>query len=156
VTTQLGPPLFAVGGLENSAFHQTPVSKYKANMGKRPSVLVIEPQQSARTTLEMTLSHEGMRVFSAVSLDSALLQLRVLQPDLIIIGLDRQALEDSAATVQIRALSPAPLLVLGHEDGATPAAMPGIADSLPYPLNVEQLCAKVAKLLVGSRLPHSP
>ena len=116
-------------------------------MRKRPSVLVIEQQQSTRTTLEMTLSHEGLRVFSASSLDSALLQLRVLQPDLIIIGLDRQELDDGAAAAQIRALSPSPLLVLGHDDGATAAAMPGIADSLSYPLNVEQLCAKAAGLL---------
>lgn len=124
-------------------------------MGKRPSVLIIEPQQSTRTTLEMTLSHEGLRVFSAVSLDSALLQLRVLRPDLIIVGFHRDDPEECAAVTQINALSPSPLLALGHEDGGTAAAMPGFADSLSYPLDVEQLCAKVAGLLVGPRLPHS-
>ncbi len=123
-------------------------------MGKRPNVLVIEPQQGTRTTLEMTLSHEGMRVFSAVSLDSALLQLRVLQPDLIIVGFDRQRPEESVAVTQIKMLSHAPLLAL--EDGTDGAPVPGFADTLAYPLNVEQLCAKVAKLLVGQCLPNPP
>ena len=57
-------------------------------MRTRPSVLIVEPQQNTRTFLEMTLSQEGVRVFSAVSLQSALLQLRILQPDLIIVGFD--------------------------------------------------------------------
>ena len=123
-------------------------------MGYRPSVLIIEPQQSHRTTLEMTLSYEGMRVFSAISLDSALLQLRVLQPDLIIIGFDGQGSDESAAVAQIKVLSSAPLLVLGDWDRAS--QRPGVADTLPYPFNVEQLCAKVAMLLVGQGLPDPP
>lgn len=114
-------------------------------MGTRPSVLIIEPQQSTRITLEMTLSHEGVRVFSAVSLDSALLQLRVLQPDLIIVGSDRHHPEECVAVEEIKALSPAPLLAL--EDGTDGALVPGFADTLSYPLNIEQLCAKVAMLL---------
>ena len=66
-------------------------------MQKRPSILIIESRQNARTFLEMTLCYEGMRVFSAVNLSSALLQLRVLQPDLIIIGSGRHELEASDA-----------------------------------------------------------
>jgi DNA-binding response OmpR family regulator len=116
-------------------------------MEKRPSVLIIEPQQSTRTTLEMTLSHEGLRVFSAVTLDSALLQLRVLQPDLIIIDLDGQEPERSVAVAQIRALSPAPLLALGSADKAGAPPRQGVVDTLPYPFNVGQLCVKVAMLL---------
>jgi DNA-binding response OmpR family regulator len=122
-------------------------------MGKRPSVLVIEPQQSTRTTLEMMLSHEGLRVFSATSLGSALLQLRVLQPDLIIIGFDGQELAESAAVAQVKALSPAPVLVLGNATGTSRG--PGVADCLTYPLNIEQLCAKVA-LLLDTRVSTPP
>ena len=122
-------------------------------MGNRPSVLIIEPQQSNRTTLEMTLSHEGMRVYSATSLGSALLQLRVLQPDLIIIGFDGQELAESAAVAQVKALSPAPVLVLGNGTGTSRG--PGIADCLTYPLNIEQLCAKVA-LLLDTRVSTPP
>ena len=123
-------------------------------MGKRPSVLVIEQQQSTRTTLEMTLSHEGMRVFSATSLGSALLQLRVLRPDLIIVSFDRYDPEECAAVAQIKALSPAPVLVLGNATGTSRG--PGSADCLTYPLNIEQLCAKVALVLDTRVLPHPP
>ena len=120
-------------------------------MVNRPSVLIIEPQQSTRTTLEMTLSCERMRVFSAISLSSALLQLRVLQPDLIIIGIDRQELEESAAVAQIKALSSAPLLVLGDGTGVSHGS--GVADTLSYPFSVGQLCDKVGGMLVNGTRP---
>ena len=120
-------------------------------MVNRPSVLIIEPQQGTRTTLEMTLSCERMQVFSATSLGSALLQLRVLQPDLIIIGLDRQELVESAGVAQIKALSSAPLLVLGDGTGALQGS--GIADTLPCPYSVGQLCDKVGGMLVKGARP---
>jgi DNA-binding response OmpR family regulator len=130
---------------------RTHMSRCKANMGNRPSVLIIEPQRSTRTSLEMTLSCEGMRVFSAISLGSALLQLRILQPDLIIVGFDGQELDESAAVTQIKALSPSPLLVLGRSADAP--ARPGIAGTLPYPLDMAQLSAKIAGLLDGHVYP---
>lgn len=116
-------------------------------MGKRPSVLIIEARQNTRTFLEMTLSQEGVRVFSAINLASALLQLRVLQPDLIILGLGQQEYEAGAALAQIRALSLSPLLLLGDGSGGRPG--PGIAEILPYPYHAGQLCATVAQLLEG-------
>ena len=121
------------------------------NMGKRSSVLIVESRQNIRTFLEMTLNQEGVRVFSAVNLSSALLQLRVLQPDLIIIGLDQLELDVDAAVAQIKALSSAPLLALGDGAGVTPVQ--GISDTLHYPLIAGQFCAKVATLLGGSYLP---
>lgn len=114
-------------------------------MGKRPSVLIVEPRQNTRTFLEMTLNQEGVRVFSAVSFKSALLQLRVLQPDLIIVDFDGYDTGEWSAVSQINALSTAPVLTLGGSHHASP--VPGIAATLPHPIDVAQLCAKVAKLL---------
>ncbi len=116
-------------------------------MEKRPGILIIEARHNVRTFLEMTLSQGGARVFSAVNLASALLQLRVLQPDLIIIGLDGQDGEVSAVLAQIRAVSTSPLLALGDDPGV--ASGPGIAGILPYPYHVSQLCTMVAQLLAG-------
>ncbi len=114
-------------------------------MEKRPGILIVEPRHNVRTFLEMTLSQAGARVFSAVNLASALLQLRVLQPDLIIIGSGWQERQGGAALAQIRALSSSPLLALGDDTGATLG--PGFAETLPYPYHVGQLCATVAQLL---------
>jgi DNA-binding response OmpR family regulator len=107
--------------------------------------LIIEPRHSTRTLLEMTLSHEGMQVYSAVTLSSALLQLRVLEPDLIIVALDHSGIEGSKAASQIRTLSASPLLALGDESGAPSG--PEYADTVPYPFSAGQLCKKVARLL---------
>jgi DNA-binding response OmpR family regulator len=125
-------------------------------MGKCPSVLVIEPRRNVRTTLEVTLSHEGMRVFSDSSLDSALLQLRVLQPDVIIVGSDEQELMTRVAVAQKKALSDVPLLLMGCETATM--AVPGVDDTLCYPLDARDLCAKVAGSLCRSRksLPGRP
>jgi DNA-binding response OmpR family regulator len=123
----------------------------RVTMRNRPSVLIIESRQNTRTFMEMVLSQEGMRVFSAVSLCSALLQLRVLQPDLIIIGFDGQAGEGVAAKIHV--LSAAPLLVLGDGNGVTPG--PGVSDVLPYPYGAGELCAKVAGLLGEPVETHS-
>ena len=121
-------------------------------MRRRPNILIIEPRQNVRTFVEMTLSQERMRVFSALNLSSALLQLRVLRPDLIIVGFDGQDGEESAVVAQIRALSLAPLLALEHEEGSMPRW--GIADTLPHPYCAGVLCAKIAELL-GARQPLS-
>lgn len=88
----------------------------------------------------MTLSREGLQVFSAANLNSALLQLRVLQPDLIIISGDCPAQEPSDAERQIRALSAAPLLMLTGSIAAN--IEPGGARSSLF--NVEKLRAAVA------------
>jgi len=122
-------------------------------MGRRPSVLIIESRQSIRTFMEMTLSQEGLQVFSAISLRSALLQLRVIQPDLIILGADPHEIEKGQAVAQIRALCPAPLLALEGQGGAIPG--PGFDDLLPHPYDAGQLCAKVARLLSGQGPPSS-
>jgi len=114
-------------------------------MQRRSSVLIIEPRHSTRTLLEMTLSHAGLRVYSAVTLDSALLQLRVLEPDLIIVGFDHSGIEAHQAARQIRALSKSPLLALADESGASPG--PEYADTVPYPLSAGKLCKKIAGLL---------
>lgn len=114
-------------------------------MQRRPSVLIIESRHSTRTLLEMALSHAGMRVSSATTLNSALLQLRVLEPDLIIVGFDHSGIEENQAARQIRILSKAPLLALADESGALPG--PEYADTVPYPLNAGQLCKKIACLL---------
>lgn len=114
-------------------------------MRKHPSVLIIEPRHNTRTLLEMTLSQERMWAISAASVASALLQLRVLQPDLIIIGIDQKEFEPSTMVALIRTQSASPLLILGDADGVT-RRQDGV-DTLPCPFTAGQLCAKVAALL---------
>ena len=99
----------------------------------------------------MTLSQEGFSVFSAVNLNSALLQLRVLRPDLIIVGFDQLEFDVDAAVAQFKALSSSPLFVLGGSNSI--ATRSGIADTLLDAFNVGELCVKVAGLL---RLSSEP
>lgn len=122
-------------------------------MRKRPSVLIIEPRHSTRTLLEMTLSQERVWVLSAASVASALLQLRVLRPDLIIVDFHQEELAPGAAVALIRTQSASPLLVLGDAGGATNGQ--GVVDVLPCPFTAGQLCAKVTELLGGRNTASS-
>lgn len=112
-------------------------------MSVRPAVLIIQPELSSRIMLEMALSSDGLRVFSAASLQSALRQLRVLIADLIILDERAAARGAKAETVErIRSCSAAPILGLGDfRDQA------GVGDWLPYPLNGAALSASAARLL---------
>jgi hypothetical protein len=142
-------------------------------MPESPIIFVIEARQNVRTMLEMTLSSmtsssatsslttssmtassERIRVFSAVSLGSALLQLRVLHPDLIIVGSDGPELTTRAAVAQVKALAGVPLLLLGWE---TAPKIPGVDGTLRYPLDIGELFVKVMGVLCGgSRTPAGP
>jgi DNA-binding response OmpR family regulator len=117
------------------------------SMADSPIIFVIEARQNIRTMLEMTLSSERIRVFSATSLSSALLQLRVLQPDLIIVGSDGPELFTRTAVAQIKALSNVPLLLLGCATATMTVA--GVDGTLLYPLDAGDLCAKVFGSLYG-------
>lgn len=108
-------------------------------------ILIVEPRRSMRTMLEMILTGEGLQIFAAATLRSALLQLRVLQPDLIILG----AVNDAGSAVAvIRAISPARVLAL---DGAGSTAEPGADRNLAHPFSASELCAAVLGLLGESR-----
>jgi two-component system, OmpR family, KDP operon response regulator KdpE len=110
-------------------------------MAENPIIFVIEARQNVRTMLELTLASERIKVFSAISLSSALLQLRVLQPDLIIVGSDGPGMCTRTAVAQIKALSDVPLLLLESETAT--ATVAGVDDTLRYPLDAGELCAKV-------------
>ncbi len=116
-------------------------------MGQPHQVLIVEPRRSVRTMLEMILCGEGLQVFSAASLRSALLQLRVLRPDLIILGAAR---DGGSSVAEIRALSPAWILALEGIGGGEPAS--GADDRLAYPFGASELCAAVSGLLARSHL----
>lgn len=117
-------------------------------MGQSHQVLIIEPRRSVRTMLEMILCGEGLQVFSAASLRSALLQLRVLRPELIILGATNAARDGSSPVPEIRALSPAQVLALEGAGGGEPAH--GADRTLAYPFGASELCAIVWLLLEGS------
>lgn len=108
-------------------------------------VLIVEPRRSVRTMLEMTLCGEGLQVFSAASLRSALLQLRVLQPDLIIFGTAGAGRDGCSALSEVRAHSRACVLVLGGLGDGDPAL--GADHTLAYPFGASELCAAVSGLL---------
>ena len=81
-------------------------------MNERPRVLIVDDDQAVRTLLELALSHGGFQVFSAPNGSSALLQIRVIQPDLVILDLLMPDPDGWRTLQKIREVSAVPILIL--------------------------------------------
>lgn len=93
--------------------------------------------------LEMALCHDGHQVFSAVSVESALLQLRVLRPHLILLGEDGQRGASDRAVEQMAGLSAAPVLLLDGSGSTTGSEVERPA----HPIGAREICVAVARCL---------
>lgn len=108
----------------------------------QPVVLLVACKPSTRLMLEMFLLSKGLQVFAARSVQSALLQLRVLYPDLII--LDGTETGNACAEIvsQLKQLSSAPVLVFRNAvSGAH--RQPAVDGYLTYPVDIADLSAQV-------------
>ncbi len=124
-------------------------------MESQPTVLLVVCRSSTRILLEMFLSNQDIEVFTAPSVHSALLQLRILHPDLIIV--DGRDLGDTwkDAVTRIKAHTSAAVWVLQESHDKQHAAMQDAAvcmvsevDEQPaYPLNVANLTTQLMALL---------
>jgi DNA-binding response OmpR family regulator len=81
-------------------------------MQERAKVLIVEDSQDVRTLLEMALSHGGFQIFSAPTGNSALLQLDIVKPDLIILDILMPGLDGWETLRRVRETSNVPVIVL--------------------------------------------
>lgn len=87
-------------------------------MDVRRTILVAKGVPVLLAALELALAHNGDRylVLSAPSAASALLQLQVVKPEVIIVGIEPGETEGWETLRRIRALSTAPIIVFSAED----------------------------------------
>jgi two-component system response regulator MprA len=117
-----------------------------------PKLLIVDGNRHTWTMLELALGYGADRcqVFSAPSGHSALLQLGVLQPDLILLALAAPGGEGWDTLRRIRAVSRVPILALAAEDTpeiALRSLEQGAAYCLRQPLALQELRARVRALL---------
>jgi DNA-binding response OmpR family regulator len=123
-------------------------------MEERPRVLIVDDNQGTRILLELALSHQGFQVFSAPSGTSALLQLRVVQPDLIILDILMPGIDGWDTLEQIRAFSNIPIIVLTALDDPNvkkKSLAQGANACLTKPLNLRDLRAQASALVQRSK-----
>ena len=119
-------------------------------MNERPRVLIVDDDQDVRTLLELALSHGGFQVSSAPNGSSALLQLRVVQPDVVILDILMPAPDGWETLRQIRALSNVPVLILtaSNEAGLEHKCLArGANGCLRKPVDVWKLQARTWALI---------
>ncbi|MGD8623516.1 MAG: response regulator [Anaerolineae bacterium] len=121
-------------------------------MKERPKVLIVDDDQDVRTLLELALSHAGFQVFSAPNGSSALLQLRVVQPDLVILDVLMPDPDGWRTLQRIREFSTVPVLILTavNEAGVGQKSLAQGADGyLRKPVDVQELQRQAQVLIQG-------
>jgi DNA-binding response OmpR family regulator len=125
-------------------------------MGKAQTrILIANNRRDMRTLLELALSDAGFQVFSAPSGKSALLQMDVVSPQLIILDGQMPGMDGWETLRRIRAQSAVPVIVLLGLDGDNqPACLAAGADAcLVEPFNIQELFARVYTLLSPEQGP---
>ena len=114
----------------------------------RQRILIIEDSQDTRTLLEMALSRKGYQVFMAPNGKSALRQMSIVQPDLILLDLMMAEMDGWEVLKQVRVNSRVPVIVLSAQNNQTEKAkLYGANDYLVKPINLNSLQNRIQHLL---------
>lgn len=126
-------------------------------MQGRPRVLIVDDDQHVRTLLELALSHGGFQVFSAPNGGSALLQLRVLRPDMVILDVMMPEPDGWETLQKIRETSSVPVMILtalDQPDLRKRCLAQGADAFLTKPIDVADLQAQTLALVTARQ--HQP
>jgi DNA-binding response OmpR family regulator len=122
-------------------------------------ILIAANNRATRTLLELALSEAGFQVFSAPSGNSALLQMDVVAPQLVVLDGQLPEMDGWEPLRRIRERSTVPIVVFaGPADDAGQSCLEAGADvCLPNPLDIQELDSQVRALLARERaLPLLP
>jgi two-component system KDP operon response regulator KdpE len=112
----------------------------------KPTILVIEDEQSLQKFLRVTLTAQGYRVVEAVTGEAGLRSATMDQPDLVILDLGLPDIDGVQITRRLREWSAIPIIVVsarGKEDDKVVALDAGADDYLTKPFGVAELLARV-------------
>jgi DNA-binding response OmpR family regulator len=120
------------------------------------TIFVVEDDPDMSGTLSRALNARGYRVLTASTGADARALFGKVQPDLIILDLMLPDTDGLFLAVSIRALTSAPIVICsarqGHIDRALGLKL-GAADFVAKPFELDDLEARVAAVLRGSRQP---
>jgi two-component system KDP operon response regulator KdpE len=112
----------------------------------KPTILVIEDEQSLQKFLRVTLAAQGYRVVEALTGEAGLRSAAMDQPDLVILDLGLPDIDGVHVTRRLREWSAIPIIVVsarGKEDDKVVALDAGADDYRTKPFGVAELLARV-------------
>lgn len=128
-------------------------------MTSRPSVLVVDDEQSLRDFIRKNLEARGFLVHTAANGLEALAIFNTRPLDLIILDVMMPTMDGLETTRRIRQTSLAPIVILtalGEEKDKVAALDLGADDYLTKPFGVEELLARVRAVLRRARPQPAP
>src|SRR5213075_2008513 len=118
-------------------------------------ILIVDDEQSIRTTLAKILEDEGHRASVAESGEEALAQAARDEFDLIILDLWLPGVDGMAVLERLRAVGAPPVIVIsghGNIETAVRATRLGAYDFLEKPLSLERVILTISHALSDSKL----
>ncbi len=117
----------------------------------RSKILIVAADHNLRTLLELAFSHNGFLVFLAPSTHSALLQIGVLHPDLIILDALLPDINLAQTAGAAQELYESPVLLLASPDDRILSSLDKKENKItawaPKPLRIQELYDQVHYLL---------
>lgn len=113
-------------------------------------VLIVDDEISIRRFLRVALSGQGFTVFEAATGESALLEMTMQRPDLLILDLGLPDIDGLEVTRRVREWSRAPIIILSvreQEADKIAALDMGADDYLTKPFGMGELLARIRTVL---------
>jgi two-component system KDP operon response regulator KdpE len=113
-------------------------------------VLIVDDEISIRRFLRVALSGQGFTVFEAATGESALLELTMQRPDLLILDLGLPDIDGLEVTRRFREWSQTPIIILSvreQEEDKIAALDLGADDYLTKPFGMGELLARIRTVL---------
>jgi two-component system KDP operon response regulator KdpE len=124
--------------------------RLETSMTDGPAVLVVEDDRNLNHLLVMALESDGYQTIESVTGRSAIEEVRIRNPDLILLDLGLPDIDGLALVPTIRANSAAPIIVVsgrGEEAEKVKALDAGANDYLTKPFSVPELRARMRATL---------
>lgn len=123
------------------------MAKKTANSQK--TILIVDDEQDIRDTLEVVCQKAGYKTVLAVSGDDALLKLKSVKPDLILMDIMMPGTPVKEVVKKIKSTKIAYISVVRMSDAERESLMQGgnIVDFIQKPFDVSELVKRLKKLL---------
>jgi two-component system KDP operon response regulator KdpE len=112
----------------------------------KPSILLVEDDESFTRVLDTALAADGYRVLGAATGRSAVEEIRTRNPDIVLLDLGLPDVDGLSLVAEIRKHTTAPIIVVsgrGHETSKITALDAGANDYVTKPFSVSELRARI-------------
>src|SRR5215467_8737659 len=128
-------------------------------MSQEATIVLIEDESEILRFLRTTLPAHGFRIYEATTGQKGLIEVKMRNPDLILLDLGLPDLDGTEVIRQVREWTQTPIIVLSareHEQQKVAALDLGADDYVTKPFGINELLARIRTALRHAATPDGP